>query len=69
VAHLERRRLQLHDASVRTRMLVHYKVRCRDAMGKHHSETGTRLVDAERRTAEIEVALSTVTWRDLGAVS
>jgi hypothetical protein len=36
----------------------------RDATGKHHSETKTRLVDAERRKAEIEVALATVTWRD-----
>jgi integrase len=43
---------------------VHYKVRYRDASGKHHSETKTRLVDAERRKAEIEVALATATWRD-----
>ena len=42
----------------------HYKVRYRDATGKHHSETKTRLVDAERRKAEIEVALATATWRD-----
>ena len=28
------------------------------------SETKTRLVDAERRKAEIEVALATATWRD-----
>jgi hypothetical protein len=40
-------------------------VRYRDATGKHHSETKTRLVDAERRKAEIEVALATATWRDL----
>jgi hypothetical protein len=39
-------------------------VRYRDATGKHHSETKTRLVDAERRKAEIEVALATATWRD-----
>jgi integrase len=38
--------------------------RCGDATGKHHSETKTRLVDAERRKAEIEVALATATWRD-----
>jgi hypothetical protein len=43
---------------------VHYKVRYRDASGKHHSETKTKLVDAERRKAEIEVALATATWRD-----
>jgi hypothetical protein len=40
------------------------KVRYRDATGKHHSETKTRLVDAERRKAEIEVPLATATWRD-----
>jgi integrase len=43
---------------------MRYKVRYRDATGKHHSETKTKLVDAERRKAEIEVALATVTWRD-----
>jgi hypothetical protein len=64
VAHIERRRIQQHDASGRTRTVVHYKVRYRDATGKHHSETKTRLVDAERRKAEIEVALATATWRD-----
>jgi hypothetical protein len=64
VAHIERRRLRQRDASGRTRTVVHYKVRYRDASGKHHSETKTRLVDAERRKAEIEVALATATWRD-----
>jgi integrase len=64
VAHIERRRLQQRDASGRIRTVVHYKVRYRDATGKHHSETKTRLVDAERRKAEIEVALATATWRD-----
>jgi hypothetical protein len=38
VAHIERRRLQQRDASGRTRTVVHYKVRYRDATGKHHSE-------------------------------
>jgi integrase len=64
VAHIERRRLQQRDASGRIRTVVHYKVRYRDATGKHHSETKTRLVDAERRKAEIQVALATATWRD-----
>ena len=64
VAHIERRRLLQRDASGRTRTVVHYKVRYRDASGKHHSETKTKLVDAERRKAEIEVALATATWRD-----
>ena len=64
VAHIERRRLQQRDASGRIRTVLRYKVRYRDATGKHHSETKTRLVDAERRKAEIEVALATATWRD-----
>jgi len=64
VAHIECRRLRQPYGSGRTRAVVHYKVRYRDATGKHHSETKTRLVDAERRKAEIEVALATATWRD-----
>jgi hypothetical protein len=64
VAHIERRRLERRDPSGRARTVVHFKVRYRDATGKHHSETKTRLVDAERRKAEIEVALATATWRD-----
>jgi hypothetical protein len=64
VAHIERRRFQQRAASGRTCTVARYKVRYRDATGKHHSETKTRLVDAERRKAEIEVALATATWRD-----
>ena len=64
MAHVERRRIQRRDASGRTRTVVHYKVRYRDASGRHHSETKTKLVDAERRKTEIEVALATATWRD-----
>jgi hypothetical protein len=45
VAHIERRRLQQREASGRTRTVVHYKVRYRDATGKHHSETKTRLIE------------------------
>ena len=64
VAHIERRRLQQRDASGRIRTVVHYKVRYRDATGKHHSETKTRLVDAERRKAGLgEVAESFVVAR------
>jgi hypothetical protein len=69
VAHIERCRIRQRDASGRTRTVVHYKVRYRDASGKHHSETKTRLVDAERRKAEIDVALATATWRDPRQVS
>ena len=64
MAHIERHRLRERDASGRARSVVHYEVRYRDASGKHHSETRTRLVYAERRKAEIEVALATATWRD-----
>jgi hypothetical protein len=68
VVHIERRRLQQRDASGRTRTVVHYKGRYRDATGEHHSEAETKLVDAERRKTEIEVALATATWRDPIAV-
>jgi hypothetical protein len=34
------------------------------SQGKQHCETKMRLVDAERRKAEIEVALAGGTWRD-----
>jgi hypothetical protein len=63
VAHIEPRRIQRRDTSGRTPTVVHYKVRYRDASGKHHSETKTKLVDAERRKAEIEVALATAMAR------
>jgi hypothetical protein len=64
VAHIERRRLQQREASGRIRTVVHYKVRYRDATGKHHTETKTRLVDAERRKAGLgEVAESFVVAR------
>jgi hypothetical protein len=41
-----------------------YRVRYRDESGRQHCETKTRLVDAERRKVEIEVALAGGTWRD-----
>ena len=43
---------------------MRYRVRYRDASGVQHSETKARLVDAERRKAEIEVELAHGTWRD-----
>jgi hypothetical protein len=39
-------------------------VRYRDAAGKPHSETKRRLVDAERRKAEIELDVGNGLWRD-----
>ena len=69
MAHIERRRFEQRDAAGPTRTAVRYKVRYRDATGKHHSETKTRLVDAERRKAEIEVALATASGEILGAAS
>lgn len=44
--------------------MVRYKLRYRDASAREHSETFGRLVDAERRKAEIEVALGAGTWHD-----
>ena len=64
MAHVERRRIQRRDSSGRLRVVTRYSVRYRDESGKQHCETKMRLVDAERRKAEIEVALAGRTWRD-----
>lgn len=64
MAHIERRKLQQRDASGRMKVVVHYKVRYRDWSGREHSETQRRLVDAERRKAEIETELAGGVWRD-----
>ena len=64
VAYIERRQLEQRDKSGRTRSVVRYKVRYRDAAGKPHSETKRRLVDAERRKAEIELEVGNGLWRD-----
>jgi hypothetical protein len=69
VAHIERRRLRQRDASGRTRTVVHNKVRYRDASGKHHSETKTRLVDAERRKLRSKSHSRPQRGEILGAVS
>ena len=61
---IERRELQQRDKSGRVRTVVHYKIRYRDRAGRAHSETKPRLVDAERRRAEIELELSGGTWHD-----
>jgi len=64
VAHIERRRIRQPDGSGRVRVVTRYRVRYRDESGRQHCETKMRLVDAERRKAEIEVALAGGTWRD-----
>jgi integrase len=64
MAHIERRRIRQPDASGRVRVVTRYRVRYRDESGRQHCETKMRLVDAERRKAEIEVALAGGTWRD-----
>ena len=64
MAYIERRQLEQRDKSGRTRSVVRYKVRYRDAAGKPHSETKRRLVDAERRKAEIELDVGNGLWRD-----
>ena len=58
MAHVERRRIQRRDGSGRLRVVTRYRVRYRDESGKQHCETKVRLVDAERRKDEIEVALA-----------
>lgn len=64
MASIERREVQRRDASGRLRKVMRYKVRYRDRDGKPHSETKDRLVDAERRKAEIELQLADGAWRD-----
>jgi len=64
MAHIERRRIRQPDASGRVRVVTRYRVRYRDESGRQHCETKMRLVDAERRKAEIEVALAGATWHD-----
>ncbi len=64
MASIERRELQRRDSSGRSRTVIRYKIRYRDLAGKEHSETKTRMVDAERRKAEIELDLAGRTWHD-----
>ena len=64
MAHIERRRIRQPDGSGRVRVVTRYRVRYRDESGRQHCEIKTRLVDAERRKAEIEVALAGGTWHD-----
>ncbi len=64
MAYIERRQLEQRDRSGRSRSVVRYKVRYRDAAGKPHSETKRRLIDAERRKAEIELDVGSQLWRD-----
>lgn len=64
MASIQRKVIVVHDVSGRRREVVHYKVRYRDHAGREHSETKHRLVDAERRRAEIETELAGGTWRD-----
>ena len=55
MAYIERRQVRRRTSSGRVRMVGRYKVRYRDPDGRAHSETKDRLVDAERRKAEIEI--------------
>lgn len=64
MAHIERRELQRRDRSGRVKTVVRYKVRYRDWSGREHSETKRRMVDAERRKAEIETELAGGVWRN-----
>jgi hypothetical protein len=64
MAHIERRQIQLRTPSGRVKLVTRYRVRYRDRNGGKHCETKNRLIDAERRTAEIELELATDRWRD-----
>ncbi|MBA8792499.1 integrase [Friedmanniella endophytica] len=64
MAHIERRMVDQRESSGRVRKVARYKIRYRDHAGREHSETKRRLVDAERRKAEIETELAGGTWRD-----
>ena len=64
MASIERKRLIERDRGGRERTVVRHKIRYRDHAGREHSETKRRLVDAERRKAELEVQLSSGAWRD-----
>ena len=64
MASIERHEAKRRDASGRLRKVTKYKVRYRDHDGRSHSETKDRMVDAERRKAEIELQLSDGAWHD-----
>lgn len=64
MASIERRKVSRREPSGRIRQLPRYKVRYRDAGGREHSETFGRLIDAERRKAQLETSLSDGTWHD-----
>lgn len=61
MAWIERRELTRRGRSGR---LIRYQVRYRDHAAKVHSETFPRLVDAERRKAELQVELGNGSWLD-----
>ncbi len=55
---IERKQVEQREASGRVRMVPRYKLRYRDHAGREHAEMFRRLVDAERRKAEIETQLA-----------
>ena len=64
MAYIERRQIQERASSGRVRYVTRYRVRYRTRDGVKHVETKKRLIDAERRKAEIELELATDRWRD-----
>lgn len=64
MASIHRRESIRRDAAGRARRAVSYQVKYRDAAGAQHSETFRRQIDAERRKAQIELALSDGNWHD-----
>lgn len=64
MAYVERRKASGRDAAGRTRRVVRYRVRYRDPSGRQLGETFARAVDADRRKAEVELALANSMWRN-----
>ncbi len=64
MAYIERRQIQERASSGRVKYVTRYRVRYRTRDGVKHVETKKRLIDAERRKAEIELELATDRWRD-----
>ena len=64
MAYIEKRVSARRDRSGRAHAITRYRVRYREPSGRLRVETFIKAVDAERRRAEVEVALAGSVWRD-----
>ena len=64
MAYIEKRVNARCGQSGRVRAITRYRVRYREPSGRLRVETFIKAVDAERRRAEVEVALARSVWRD-----